>query len=66
VVNVFSPVNAFISDSNGTEPRTCERSASPVQLNASAGALSSSSVFFEFFGFFSYFFSYYFSWLYRT
>ena len=76
VVNVFSPVNAFISDSNGTEIRTCERSASPVQLNGAAGALFISSLRFEFFGLFSiffsyfadfsYFFGYYFSWLTRT
>jgi len=76
VVNVFSPVNAFISDSNGTEIRTCERPASSVQLIRPAEALSASSVFFVFFNFFSYvfgwfaefsyFFGYYFSWLNRT
>jgi len=76
VVNVFSPVNAFISDSNGTEIRTCERFASPVQLIRPAEALSASSVFFAIFNFFScvfgwfaefsYFFGYYFSWLPRT
>jgi hypothetical protein len=76
VVNVFSPVNAFISDSNGTEVRTCEKTASPVQINGPAGALfvspvsfeffSSFSNFFSYFTDFSYFFGYYFSWLPRT